>query len=185
MSKEPKNCAGTCLTAATPLPDEIAALLGSTPQATAAELAGLEKAAAALREAPDFVADVAKGLIVEDILRAMEAANLNRNTLAAKIGKSRQYVGKILDEHRRANFTIDTLAELATALGVSLQVRMLPENEMLTGSGSVMSHTEIAVIETYPRKRPLRAFARKSAGYRSYQTNRITAPSYERTSIAS
>lgn len=103
--------------ASTSLPDDLAALFASTAQATPADLARLEKAAADLNKDPAFVADVAKGLIVEDILRAMEAANLNRNTLAAKIGKSRQYVGKILDEHRRANFTIDTLAELATALG--------------------------------------------------------------------
>ena len=115
--------------AATPLPDDIAALFANTRQATPKEIAGLEKAADALRADPAFLADYSKGLVVEDILRAMEEAGLNRNTLAAKLGKSRQYVGKILDEERRANFTIDTLAELSAALCVKLHVRMLPENE--------------------------------------------------------
>lgn len=142
--------------ASTSLPDDLAALFASTAQATPADLARLEKAAADLNKDPAFVADVAKGLIVEDILRAMEAAKLNRNTLAAKIGKSRQYVGKILDEHRRANFTIDTLAELATALGVTLQVRMLSEKEQSTVGSQFTPRTKTAVIEDFHIPRHMR-----------------------------
>lgn len=134
MSKETNHRARTHAPAATPLPDDIAALLDRTRQATPKELAKLKRAAKVLNEDSAFIADVAKGLIVEDILRAMEASGLNRNTLAAKIGKSRQYVGKILDDHRRANFTIDTLAELATALGLTLHTRMLPAVETQTAS---------------------------------------------------
>ncbi len=114
---------------AIPLPDDIATLFANTRQPSPKELGALAKAAEALRADPEFLADYSKGLVVEDILRAMEAVGLNRNTLAAKLGKSRQYVGKILDEEQPANFTIDTLAELSAALGVKLHVRMLPENE--------------------------------------------------------
>ncbi len=137
MSSKAEKRATAALPTQTPLPEDIASLFENTRQATPAELARLEKAAALLRADPAFLADVAKGLIVEDILRAMEAAGLNRNTLATKLGKSRQYIGKILDKEQPANFTIDTLAEISAALGVKLHVRMLPGSEhmiFITGS---------------------------------------------------
>lgn len=140
------------------LPADLTSLFAEARRITADEQSALDHAAAALREAPDFVADVAKSLIVEDILRAMEASNLNRNSLAAKIGKSRQYVGKILDEDKRANFTIDTLAELATALGVSLHVRMLSANDQLKFVSHFTPRTETVVIEDFYTPRQMRNY---------------------------
>ncbi len=138
-------------TATTPLPDDIAALFSNTHQATQKELAALEKAAIALRSEPAFLADYSKGLVVEDILRAMEESGLNRNTLAAKLGKTRQYVGKILDEGRRANFTIDTLAELSAVLGVKLHVRMLPENEHMIFVRGLTMTTKVEPLPEFTR----------------------------------
>lgn len=135
---------------ATRLPDDIAALFANTRQATPKEIAALEKAANALRADPAFLADYSKGLVVEDILRAMEEAGLNRNTLAAKLGKSRQYVGKILDEEKPANFTIDSLAELSAALGVKLHIRMLPENEHMIFVRGLTVTTKVEPIAEFP-----------------------------------
>jgi len=143
--------------AKTPLPDDLAALFANTRQATPKELAALAKAADALRADPEFLADVSKGLIVEDILRAMEEAGLNRNTLAAKLGKSRQYIGKILDEENPANFTIDTLAELSAALGVKLHVRMLPENEHMILVRGLTVTTKVEPIAEFPKPQTRRA----------------------------
>ena len=112
-----------------PLANDIAVIFANTRQPSSMELAALAKATDALSYDSEFFANVSKGLVVEDILRAMEVAGLNRNTLAALLGKSRQYIGKILDEENPANFTIDTLAELSAALSVKLHVRMLPESE--------------------------------------------------------
>jgi ribosome-binding protein aMBF1 (putative translation factor) len=142
-------------TATTPLPDDIAALFANTHQATPKELAALEKAAHALRTDPAFLADYSKGLVVEDILRAMEEAGLNRNTLATKLGKTRQYVGKILDEGRRANFTIDTLAELSAALGVKLHVRMLPESEHMIFVRGLTMTTKVEPLPEFTRSNKL------------------------------
>lgn len=147
MSSKAEKRSAAAPTPTTSLPDDIAALFANTRQATPKELAALEKAAQALGSDPAFLADQAKGLVVEDILRAMVDAGLNRNTLAARIGKSRQYVGKILDEERRANFTIDTLAELSAVLGVKLHVRMLPEHEHLI---FVRGPTRTAKVEPLP-----------------------------------
>lgn len=154
MSSKAENRTAADPPASTPLPDDIAALFANTRQATPKELAALARAADALRIDPAFLADYSKGLVVEDILRAMEEAGLNRNTLAAKLGKSRQYVGKILDEERRANFTIDTLAELSTALGVKLHVRMLPEDEHMIFVRGLTVTTKVEPIAYFPRHKP-------------------------------
>ncbi len=150
MSSKSKKRIAAEPPATTPLPDDIAALFANTHQATPEELAALAKAAEALRADPAFLADYSKGLVVEDILRAMEDADLNRNTLAAKLGKSRQYVGKILDEEQPANFTIETLAELSSALGVKLHVRMLPENEHMIFVRGLTVTTKVEPIEEFP-----------------------------------
>lgn len=152
MSSKTEKRATAKSSADTSLPDDIAALFEDTRQASAKELTALAKAAEALHADPAFLAEISKGLVVEDILRAMEAAGLNRNTLAAKLGKSRQYIGKILDEEQAANFTIDTLAELSAALGVKLHVRMLPENE----------HMLFARQATAPTKNKIAASKAKS-----------------------
>ena len=149
-SKAEKRGAGDP-TSETPLPDGIAALFAKTRQPTARELAGLGKAADALRADPAFLADYSKGLVVEDILRAMETTGLNRNTLASQLGKTRQDVGKILDEERRANFTIDTLAELSSALGVKLHVRMLPEDEHMIFVRGLTSTTRVEPLPEFAR----------------------------------
>lgn len=151
MSSNAKSRASTAPDTPTPLPDDLAALFENTRQATPAELSRLEKAGAALRADPAFLADVSKGLIVEDILRAMETAGLNRNTLATKLGKSRQYIGKILDEEQPANFTIDTLAELSSALGVKLHVRMLPDDEHLIFVRGLTVTTKVVPIADFPK----------------------------------
>lgn len=135
----------------TPLPDDIAALFAGARQATPRELAGLAKAADALRADPEFLADRSKGLVVEDILRAMETKGLNRNTLAARLGKTRQYVGKILDEENPANFTIDTLARISGALGVKLHVRMLPENEHMVFVRGLTVTTRVEPMPDFPK----------------------------------
>ena len=138
-------------TATTSLPEDLAALFANTHQATPQELAALAKAAEALRTDPVFLADYSKALIVEDILRAMENAGLNRSSLAAKLGKSRQYVGKILDEATPANFTIDTLAELSAGLGVKLHVRMLPESEHMIFVRGLTVTTKVEPLAEFPK----------------------------------
>ena len=72
---------------------------------------------------PRFMASVAKGQIIEDILAAMELENINRTMLAKRLGKSKQYVSRILNE--TANFTIDSIAEIACALNHEIEVRIV------------------------------------------------------------
>lgn len=137
----------------TSLPDDLSSLFDNTRQASPEDLHELTKVAKTLQADPAFLADCSKGLIVEDILCAMEAQGLNRNTLAAKLGKSRQYIGKILDEERPANFTIDTLAEFSAALGIQLHVRMLPESEKMIFVRGVTVSTQVEPIADFPKSK--------------------------------
>lgn len=127
MSKTNDRHRGT--PAVTPLPADLEALFAGAPKLSHADLAQLEKAASKLEKDPTFIADLAKGLIIEDILRAMEHEGINGATLAGRIGKTRQYVSKVLDEDRRVNFTVETLAEFSAALNLQLCLRMVPDSE--------------------------------------------------------
>jgi len=69
----------------------------------------------------DFVTSYIKGMFVEDILKAMEEKNIKKIDLAEKIGKSRQYVGRVLNES--ANFTIRSMVEIAIALNMDIEVK--------------------------------------------------------------
>jgi hypothetical protein len=44
-----------------------------------------------------------KGLVVEDLLYALEEAGIPKSDLGARIGKTRQYVSRILDEDSLVN----------------------------------------------------------------------------------
>ena len=76
---------------------------------------------------PEFQADLLLGNVTESILRAMEEEGLNRNQLANAMGKSRQYVGRSLNEN--ANFTLKRLAEFAVALGRKVAIVFHQKNE--------------------------------------------------------
>lgn len=79
---------------------------------------------------PEFVAGVLRAQFVEDAYRAMAETGLNKNALSQRLGKTRQYVGRILNES--ANFTFRTIAEIACALGWGINVRMLAPDERLS-----------------------------------------------------
>lgn len=78
---------------------------------------------------PEFVAMYTRAKTVEDILEAMEEAGMTKNDLAKALGKSRQYVGAILNE--TANFTIDTMSAISCAIGRRLAIRMVRPDERL------------------------------------------------------
>ncbi|MBI2422802.1 MAG: helix-turn-helix transcriptional regulator [Candidatus Hydrogenedentes bacterium] len=72
---------------------------------------------------PEFVAAYLKTQFVEDIYGAMADRGIrSKSELAEHLGKSRQYVGRVLNE--TANFTLESLAEIACALGMRITLRM-------------------------------------------------------------
>lgn len=132
------------------LPEDLAAMFAAAAPTRTADVEALTRAASKLDTDPEFLADYAKGLVVEDVLRALESSGLTKNALAGKIGKSRQYLGKILDEDARVNFTIETLAELAAALKLQLCVRLLPANERMLFMRKITLPTHVEPVGEFP-----------------------------------
>mgnify|MGYP005855692417 CR=1 FL=1 len=118
--KPPKN-------SGTDVSPELKALFAKSRPIEELDLKGLAEAFEELDRNPDFVAETCKAAFVEDVLQAVDEAGITKSELARRLGKSRQQIGALLDETKRNNFTIDTMAQISTALGRKLNVRMLPE----------------------------------------------------------
>ena len=103
---------------------DVDALLAKTRKMTRRDLEELGSAIQSLRDDPAHVADYLKGLFVEDIRRVLEEEGISQNSLAERIGKSRQYLNKILNQDQRVNFTIETMVQISAALGRVMTIRM-------------------------------------------------------------
>lgn len=166
------------------LSDDLAALFATAPVTTDANLAHLEKAAKALHQDPAFIAEHAKGLVVEDILRVMEKAGMSASALAGKIGKSRQYVSKILSEDRRINFTIESLAEFSAALDLQLCLRLLPASERMVFIRTVTAPVSQTSANDFPETDDGVIFRpEKDAFVPRNVVPFVKDPSYERLSL--
>lgn len=137
------------------LPEELKALLAQT-RPTAEAQAELKANFIDLDRDPEFVAGFLRAQFVEDVYRAMAQNGLNKNALSQKLGKTRQYVGRILNES--ANFTFRTIAEITCALGWRVNVRMLAPDERLsvvkTVTRSVMAVDILSDLQAPKFNRP-------------------------------
>lgn len=104
-------------------------LLAKTRKVTKNELEELGSAIRALHDDPAHIADYFKGLFVEDVRRVLEEEGISQNSLAERIGKSRQYLSKILNQDQRVNFTIETMVLISAALGRAMTIRLAPPAE--------------------------------------------------------
>lgn len=68
-----------------------------------------------IKRSETYDKEVARAEISDQISRLMTLQKVNRAQLASRLGKSRAYVTKILQGN--ANFTIDSLVQIARALG--------------------------------------------------------------------
>ena len=69
---------------------------------------------------PEFISDYTKGKITEDIIRIMKQQHITQAALAKRLGTSRKYISRVLNE--RINYTIDSLVRLSCALDCTLTV---------------------------------------------------------------
>lgn len=124
-----------------PLPPELDELLRATRpvEEVRAELA---KDRLNLDDDPEFVADRLKADVVEALLRALEKRGMNQNDLAERLNKSRQWVSRILNE--TDNFTLATIAKLASAVGMRPFINFADEGEVVKVT---LRHTGPAKVE--------------------------------------
>ena len=82
-----------------------------------------EKKDTRLEEDPLFLVEYMKATITSDIYTVMEKESISKTELAKRLGKSRQYVSRILNE--TANFTLDSVAKIAAALQKDVVLRLM------------------------------------------------------------
>lgn len=111
------------------LSPELAALLAATRPVDEIDKEALAESIRALETSPQHVADTRKASFVEDVLRALNEQGLTKSELARRLGKTRQQLNYMLNEGKLNNFTIETMAQISTALGRNLFVRMLATHE--------------------------------------------------------
>lgn len=121
-----------CGAAMNKIHDDFEAWLASVPT-TEEVLSGIEPTTLPdYRRDPSFVADLLKGMVTQAVLEAMEEEGTTRSDLAAVLGRSKQYVGRVLNEN--ANFTLDSLARIACALDREVKVVLHRADERVTVS---------------------------------------------------
>ena len=99
--------------------------------------------------------------VTEEIFVAMEKRGMQRSELARRLGTSPAYVTKIL--RGKANFTLESLARIAFALGGEFQFRFSPLAPRTPRIHSAASET----AEPTPRAHRARELQRKSPKPRS------------------
>jgi len=76
-----------------------------------------------LESDPLFLVEYMKATITSDILSVMEKESITVSELAGRLGKSRQYVSRVLNE--TANFTLNSVARVAAALEKDVVLRLV------------------------------------------------------------
>lgn len=82
-----------------------------------------------------FRAEKIKIEIAEQICLAMERQQVSRAELARRLGKSRAYISRVLQGS--ANFTLESLSRISSALSCRLELQFLPETSATPQSGFV------------------------------------------------
>lgn len=77
----------------------------------------------------DYWADIPISEFGEDVCRLMDEQGVSRAELARRLGTSRAYVTKLLGGN--ANFTLQTMAKVAMALGAAVHVRVALQDRIV------------------------------------------------------
>jgi transcriptional regulator with XRE-family HTH domain len=87
----------------------------------------LEKYAQEYANDPEFIAEGLSIKIIEEMLECLKNKGLNHSWLAQQMGVSRAHISKILNAP--SNMTLLTIAKIAVALGVGVDICLKPETE--------------------------------------------------------
>ena len=76
---------------------------------------------------PNVITAKLKYQVIHDFITAMAEQNISKTKLAKLIRRSRQYVGRVLEE--KSNFTLKSIATFACALNLEVSIRAIPRVE--------------------------------------------------------
>ena len=88
----------------------------------------------------DFIKENIKVRIIEDILKAMEEEDISKAELARRIGKTKQYISRILNEN--ANFTLESLVDFALALGRTVSISFVKSSPKINAEHNYESYKD-------------------------------------------
>jgi len=79
---------------------------------------------------PNYISEHVKSVFLNDVMRIMTEKDMTQAELASKIGKTRQYVNRVLNY--KANFTIKSMVEIGCGLGHVLDLGLVrPEQKLM------------------------------------------------------
>jgi transcriptional regulator with XRE-family HTH domain len=87
----------------------------------------LEKYAQEYANDPEFIAEGLSIKIIEEMLECLKNRGLKHSWLAEQMGVSRAHISKILNAP--SNMTLLTMAKIAVALGVTIDICLNPETK--------------------------------------------------------
>jgi transcriptional regulator with XRE-family HTH domain len=111
------------------IPKELAELLATATPVSDDDARRMKAVAEEADQDPSIQAELQSAMFVNSILNAMKEEGMSKSDLARKLGRSRQYLNRVLDEDEPGNFTVDTLSELANATNRKLAVLALRQDE--------------------------------------------------------
>lgn len=112
---------------------------------------------------PEFIADLAKSWIMEDVHRYLRENKCTQSSLAKAYGSTRQHISEILNE--RANLTIESLARLSVAMDCELVLRIIPRDQRMWAFPADRSDEVRTLLDETEKPRPrMRRGARTESG---------------------
>jgi transcriptional regulator with XRE-family HTH domain len=103
------------------IPNELKKILDQT-KPVSESIKNIEEIPINFNRDPEFVADYLKSKFINEILEILDKKNISKSDLAKLMGKSRQYISRILNE--TVNFTLDTLAQISCALDEDINIKL-------------------------------------------------------------
>jgi len=98
----------------------------------------------------DYWVDIPITEFGEDVCRLMEEQGVSRAELARRLGTSRAYVTKLLGGN--ANFTLQTMAKVAMALGAAVHVHVALKDQAVRWYDESSSEAAERIGEEAPRR---------------------------------
>jgi transcriptional regulator with XRE-family HTH domain len=130
------------------LSPELKALFASTPKVSQKEREQIRAQTEKLDQDPENHAEYLKSKFVNDVLLAMEENKITKSELARRMGKSRQYLNKVLNEDDGANFTIQSMSTIAYHVGLKFGIT----NEYLDKTEETSNSLKIETRHIIPSK---------------------------------
>lgn len=146
---------------------EFSRLFENAQKPTLEDLKLLQDADDELEMNPSFLAEFVKDKFIDDVLHQMRSLGLTQGELSKRMGKTRQYLNKVLNRSKPTNFTVQTMAEISMAVNMHLSVSM-------TSKSMISDDSDIWVLQQMKASKALPC-SKEDKNYATAKKNNIFA----------